>query len=216
MITHIFRFHATADSNSPLRFGRLRKLPLIFLLLVMVATTSCSLVFDEVDGDNSQELQEEGESKAASSSAISRNKSDFSETSGPGPGPGPGRRPTSSQQPLDTVEITWEIPSTPAEGFILDYKISGEESPHRVHLPSDKLSRVDDPTHGYVFRYFLEGIPPDRTVSATITAYDGDNLSLPSEIIEVPPRLPPARRTRPVSPPQSTSYPQESEGLNAW
>jgi len=99
--------------------------------------------------------------------------------------------------PKDKVEVLWEISKTPVDGFVVEYQIEGETRKRQVEVPSKDLERYDDATHGYVYRYLIPDIPSNKRVTVRLTAFEGDQLSQPSEAFDVLPR---SQEPRPLSP----------------
>ena len=47
---------------------------------------------------------------------------------------------------------------------------------------SNELQEVADPVYNKVYRYILKNIPRDKIVYLQLTAFNGNNFSLPSKI----------------------------------
>lgn len=83
---------------------------------------------------------------------------------------------------ISDIEILWLIPNEPTEGFILSYGFSENSLDNKIKLMSNELQEVADPVYNKVYRYILKNIPRDKIVYLQLTAFNGNNFSLPSKI----------------------------------
>jgi hypothetical protein len=84
------------------------------------------------------------------------------------------------------VEVLWEIPREPVEGFIITYGVDQGSSIGRVKVRSDELTRYEDQRYGFVYHYVLKDVPADKAVRVSISAYKGAEVSEQSRVIVVP------------------------------
>lgn len=90
---------------------------------------------------------------------------------------------TKDHEPED-IEITWQAPNDPVEGYIIRYGSTREQLDNQEVIYAKELESILDEKHGTVFRHNLTSIPNDQPVFVEITAFQGDLLSEPSEIFE--------------------------------
>ena len=89
--------------------------------------------------------------------------------------------------PNTRVEIVWEIPKDPVDGFVIRYGFNKADLRFSEKVPSGELDRLEDPKFGFVYRFVLKNMPPERTVFVTLAAYSGREESEPSPVFEVNP-----------------------------
>lgn len=89
----------------------------------------------------------------------------------------------------DDIEVIWEIPKTPVDGFIIEYGRPGSTSHKRERVQTIQLERFDHPRFGYVYRHTLRGVPSTNEVEVFIRAYRDEAVSESSQAIVVPPRI---------------------------
>ena len=145
------------------------------LLLLLAACTGCSLFNPKQPVANKPPLAERPKVVAPSEPAA----------------------PTTARVPIENldaskikrtnVEILWEIPKDPVDGFIVNYgyQRNNLEFMEKVYTPD--VDTFHDPKLGEVFRYTLQNTPPDKTIYVAISAFIGDTVSDRSEIFEVTP-----------------------------
>jgi hypothetical protein len=101
----------------------------------------------------------------------------------------PSSRPNEGSVPPVHVEkrlglqVTWQVPSEPVDGFIIRYGEKPEELTIEKRLTVDLLLRDDDPEFGPVYRYTVSDIAPQSALFVSIAAYKGDRLSEFSEVM---------------------------------
>lgn len=91
---------------------------------------------------------------------------------------------------LSAIEVVWEVPAEPVEGFIVRYGDAHEALTDERRLTIANLERIEDPARGRLYRYVIEGIPTTRRVFLTIAAFSGGQESPPSKVFEVFPGTP--------------------------
>jgi hypothetical protein len=89
---------------------------------------------------------------------------------------------------FDDVELIWEIPQKPVEGFVIEYTESGKSDYKRERVKTLDLERFDHPRYGYVYRHVLRGVRSNVPVEIMIRAFNAENTSEPSNPMIVPPR----------------------------
>jgi len=98
----------------------------------------------------------------------------------------PGRVTPPVQKATSDVEVLWEIPTAPVDGFIISYGYGEEEISHRVKVKATELNRYEDHRYGFVYRFILRDIPTDRSLKVVISSFSGDKVSEASKVIVVP------------------------------
>lgn len=98
-----------------------------------------------------------------------------------------------SQTPLVTkksigLEVTWEVPTDPIDGFVLRYGPQKENLSHEVTIFLAQLRREDDLHYGPVYRYTITDIKESAPLFVSVAAFKGDVLSNFSEIISETPQ----------------------------
>ena len=83
------------------------------------------------------------------------------------------------------IEIVWEMPKAAVDGYLIRYGASRERLTTEVRVNASDLMREEDTDHGFVYRYLLKGVPADKVVFVSIAAITGDQVSAPSEVLEV-------------------------------
>jgi hypothetical protein len=95
------------------------------------------------------------------------------------------RRPQESSN--SAIEILWQVPTTPVDGFILSWGYDQSSAVNRVSVKRSDLEQISDSSMGEVYRYVLRNMPADRGIRVTVAAYKGNLTSEPSEIVSVAP-----------------------------
>lgn len=96
----------------------------------------------------------------------------------------------SSADSVSAIELLWEVPQEPVEGFIVRYGAAHEALTAERRLAVADIERIEDPSRGRLYRYVIEGIPVTQRVFLTIAAFNGDHESPPSRVFEVFPGEP--------------------------
>ncbi len=91
---------------------------------------------------------------------------------------------------LSAIEVVWEVPAEPVEGFIVRYGDAYEALTEERRLAINELERIDDPARGRLYRHVIEGVSTNRRVFLTIAAFSGGQESPPSRVFEVFPGTP--------------------------
>lgn len=87
--------------------------------------------------------------------------------------------------PGTRVEVIWEIPKDPVDGYIIRYGFNRDKLEFEEKVSSSSLDRFEDPKFGFVYRHVLKNVPPEKSVFVSLTAYTGTERSAPSPVFEV-------------------------------
>ena len=113
-----------------------------------------------------------------------------SEVQAPEPG-SLSARPVESPLPeITDIEVIWEVPSEPVDGFIVRYGNAREALSVEKRVRVDELQKLDDSERGPVYRYLIRGIPSTERIFLTVTAFKGDAISVPTRVFEIIPGVP--------------------------
>jgi hypothetical protein len=85
------------------------------------------------------------------------------------------------------IEIVWEIPKEPVDGFLIHYGFEKGHLEKIVRLQSSEIEKYEDPRYGFVYRHKLTDVPPNQTVFVAMATFQGDVTSDLSEVFEVTP-----------------------------
>lgn len=86
---------------------------------------------------------------------------------------------------LNKVEVSWVVPKVKVDGFILNYGFSKTTQEKEVKILLKDLKRAKDEEHGDVYKYVLNEIPKDKEVFVRISAFLGEEVSEPSDVMKV-------------------------------
>ena len=89
----------------------------------------------------------------------------------------------SAQQ--SSVEILWQVPGEPIEKYHIDYGNDPANLDKHLEIPVSELEKVDDPTHGPLFRYVLTGTELGKSIYFTVQAENQYGLSPKSPVQEI-------------------------------
>ena len=103
-------------------------------------------------------------------------------------------RPTQRTSPgsatlSDGIEIFWQMPSEPVDGYIVRYGYDKSKISNDIKLTMADLQAQQDPEFGKAFRYLITPVEAGRLVYVTIAAFKGNHTSEFSEIFEAGPLL---------------------------
>jgi hypothetical protein len=116
--------------------------------LALTCTAGCSLVFDASKTNKRSESQ-----NAAALSAPLLEKKEAG------------------------IEVTWEVPSDPVDGFVIRYGEDRENLLKEATILRSELREERDSQYGPVYRYILRDISPSGKVFVSVAAFKGDALS---------------------------------------
>lgn len=82
------------------------------------------------------------------------------------------------------VEVTWEAPSEPTDGFVIRYGDDKTRLLKEVIVASSELREENDPQYGPVYRYTIKDVTQDRPIFVSIAAFRGDTVSDFSDVMQ--------------------------------
>lgn len=88
------------------------------------------------------------------------------------------------EAPKQGIEVTWETPSEPVDGFIIRYGSSPTSLTKEVTLSATDIREVNDPEYGPVFRYLIRDVENSNKLFVSIAAVKGQSVSDFSEVLE--------------------------------
>ena len=86
------------------------------------------------------------------------------------------------------VELLWEIPSSPVDGYIIDYDYGPQTQRKSLKVRVEELAKFEHKNLGFVYRFILKGVPANTTTRVILTAFVGDEFSSPSAPIFLEPK----------------------------
>jgi len=87
------------------------------------------------------------------------------------------------EAPKQGIEVTWEIPSEPVDGFIIRYGSSPSSLSKEVTLSSRDVKEERDPEFGPVYRYLIRDVENAQKLFVSIAAVKGQSVSNFSEVL---------------------------------
>jgi len=87
------------------------------------------------------------------------------------------------EAPKQGIEVTWEIPSEPVDGFIIRYGSSPSSLSKEVTLSSRDIKEERDPEFGPVYRYLIRDVENAQKLFVSIAAVKGQSVSNFSEVL---------------------------------
>jgi hypothetical protein len=75
------------------------------------------------------------------------------------------------------VEVIWEIPSEPVDGFVIRYGQTRDNLSKETTILRSELREESDPNYGSIYRYAIRDIPEDQSVFVSVAAFKGDVIS---------------------------------------
>jgi len=88
------------------------------------------------------------------------------------------------------VEILWEVPTEPVDGFILRYGEAHEALSAERRLSIGEIDKIEDRERGKLYRYVIPDVANSQRIFLSISAFKGNTESLPSRVFEVAPGAP--------------------------
>jgi hypothetical protein len=82
------------------------------------------------------------------------------------------------------IEVTWETPSEPVDGFIIRYGSSPSSLTKEVTISSADIREVNDPEYGPVYRYLIRDVESSKKLFVSIAAVKGQSISNFSDVLE--------------------------------
>lgn len=83
------------------------------------------------------------------------------------------------------VEVLWEIPAEPVDGFVIRYGYDRASLLQEKKVSASQLERFEDARFGFVYRFVLKDVEPNKPVFVSLTAFNGSKLSAPSPAFQV-------------------------------
>jgi hypothetical protein len=93
------------------------------------------------------------------------------------------RSPAAVDRSIEGIEVTWEVPGEPVDGFVIRYGPSRSDLSKELKVSADDLRQESDPEYGPVYRYFIKDVTPSTPLFVSIAAYKGDRISNFSEVL---------------------------------
>jgi hypothetical protein len=97
----------------------------------------------------------------------------------------------SSANPAATVqkksiglEVVWEVPSEPTDGFVIRYGEDRGNLSKEVTILLSELREEKDPIHGPIYRYVIRDISTTAPIFVSVAAFKDNVISDFSEAIE--------------------------------
>lgn len=88
------------------------------------------------------------------------------------------------EAPKQGIEVLWETPSEPVDGFIIRYGSSPNSLTKEVTLSATDIKEVNDPEYGPVYRYLIRDVENAKKLYVSIAAVKGQVVSDFSEVLE--------------------------------
>jgi hypothetical protein len=88
------------------------------------------------------------------------------------------------EAPKQGIEVTWETPSEPVDGFIIRYGSSPTSLTKEVTISASDIREVNDPEYGPVFRYVIRDVENANKLFVSIAAVKGQSVSDFSQVLE--------------------------------
>jgi hypothetical protein len=88
------------------------------------------------------------------------------------------------EAPKQGIEVTWETPSEPVDGFIIRYGSSPDALTKEVTISSNDIREVNDPEYGPVYRYLIRDVENAKKLFVSIAAIKGQAISNFSDVLE--------------------------------
>lgn len=100
---------------------------------------------------------------------------------------------TAPEAPKQGIEVTWEMPSEPVDGFIIRYGSSPGALSKEVTISSRDIKEERDPEFGPVYRYLIRDVETAQKLFVSIAAVKGQSISNFSEVLEAQAEAAPRR-----------------------
>ena len=88
------------------------------------------------------------------------------------------------EAPKQGIEVTWETPSEPVDGFIIRYGNSPTSLTKEVTISATDIREVKDPEYGPVYRYLIRDVENAKKLFVSIAAVKGQSVSDFSDVLE--------------------------------
>lgn len=126
------------------------KLPrsLFIALITLTLTSGCSLIFDP---SGKKASSRRGEAGATNSPLLEQTESG--------------------------IEVTWEVPSDPVDGFVIRYGEDKDNLTKEATIFKSDLREERDSQYGPIYRYVLRDVAKSGKVYVAVAAFKGDIIS---------------------------------------
>lgn len=91
---------------------------------------------------------------------------------------------TAPEAPKQGIEVTWEMPSEPVDGFIIRYGSSPNSLSKEVTISARDIKEERDPEFGPVYRYLIRDVENAQKLFVSIAAVKGQSISNFSDVLE--------------------------------
>jgi hypothetical protein len=81
------------------------------------------------------------------------------------------------------IEVTWEVPSEPVDGFVIRYGEDRTQLVKEATILVSELREERDSQYGPVYRYTIRDISSDTPLYVSVAAFKGDVISEFSDAI---------------------------------
>ncbi|MDC0358005.1 hypothetical protein OAO01_04245 [Oligoflexia bacterium] len=92
-----------------------------------------------------------------------------------------------TESEASTVEIIWEIPKEPTDGFIIHYGYTKNNLEFQTRLDAEQLEKYEDPKFGFVYRHLMQEMSTEQALFFAMAAIRNDTVSELSEVFEIKP-----------------------------
>ena len=75
------------------------------------------------------------------------------------------------------IEVTWEVPSEPVDGFVIRYGENRTQLVKEATILISELREERDSQYGPVYRYTIRDIASDTPLYVSVAAFKGDVIS---------------------------------------
>ncbi len=99
----------------------------------------------------------------------------------------PERKKPTEEIKEERVEIIWMVPKEPVDAFILKYGYSKYSLNFEKRIEVLELEALNDPQHGYVYKYILQPVETERTLFVSLATVSGEKTSAFSDVFSVAP-----------------------------
>jgi len=82
------------------------------------------------------------------------------------------------------LEVVWEVPSEPTDGFVIRYGEDKANLTKEVTILLSELREEKDPIHGPIYRYVIRDLPTSTPIFVSVAAFKDNVISDFSEAIE--------------------------------
>jgi hypothetical protein len=87
------------------------------------------------------------------------------------------------QKKLSGIEVMWEVPSDPVDGFVIRYGEERDKLNREATIFRSELREENDSDYGPVYRYVLRDVPSGSRIFVAVAAFKGEAVSEFSDIV---------------------------------